>query len=91
MLRFKSYTYERLLMIPVDLKNQLQAGTSEFALNQVVDEMDLSIFEGGFRNDEARDERITLHSSGWASPRKLARLRPRFWWQSDPHSAGVFS
>jgi len=50
--RFKPYSYEQMLMIPVDLKNQLQPGTFEFALNEIVDEMDLSIFDGRFSNDE---------------------------------------
>jgi transposase len=50
--RFKPYSYEQMLMIPVDLKSQLQPGTFEFALNEIVDEMDLSIFDGRFHNDE---------------------------------------
>jgi hypothetical protein len=50
--RLKPCSYEQMLMIPVDLKRQLQAGTFEFALNEIVDEMDLSIFDGCFRNDE---------------------------------------
>jgi len=49
---FKPYSYEQMLMIPVDLKNQLQPGTFEFALNKIVDEMDLSVFDGRFCNDE---------------------------------------
>jgi hypothetical protein len=49
---FKPYSYEQTLLIPVDLKNQLQPGTFEFALNEIVDEMDLSVFDGRFRNDE---------------------------------------
>jgi transposase len=52
MLRFKPYSYEQMLMIPVDLKSQLQPGTFEFALNEIVDEMDVSIFNGRFHNDE---------------------------------------
>jgi transposase len=50
--RFKPYSYEQMLMIPVDLKSQLQPGTFEFALNEIVDEMDLSIFDGRFHNEE---------------------------------------
>ncbi|MDI6809970.1 MAG: IS1182 family transposase [Candidatus Eisenbacteria bacterium] len=81
--RFKPYSYEQMLMIPVDLKNQLQAGTFEFALNGIVDEMDLSIFDGRFRNDEtgapAYDPAILLkivlfaYSRGITSSREIER------------------
>jgi len=80
---FKPYSYEQTLLIPVDLKNQLQPGTFEFALNQVVDEMDLSIFDGRFRNDEtgapAYDPAILLkivlfaYSRGVISSREIER------------------
>jgi len=81
--RLKPYSYEQLLMIAVDLKNQLQPGTFEFALNQVVDGMDLSIFDGRFRNDEtgapAYDPAILLkivlfaYSRGVISSREIER------------------
>ncbi len=81
--RFKPYSYEQMLMIPVDLKNQLQPGTFEFALNAIVDEMDLSIFEGRFHNDEtgapAYDPAILLkivlfaYSRGITSSRQIER------------------
>lgn len=41
MARFKPYSYEQTMLIPVDLKNQLHLGTFEFALNEIIDEMDL--------------------------------------------------
>ncbi len=81
--RFKPYSYEQMLMIPVDLKSQLQPGTFEFALNQIVDEMDLSIFDGRFRNDEtgapAYDPAVMLkivlfaYSRGMVSSREIER------------------
>jgi len=81
--RFKPYSYEQMLMIPVDLKSQLQSGTFEFALNQIVDEMDLSIFDGRFKNDEvgapAYDPRVMLkivlfaYSRGIVSSREIER------------------
>ena len=80
---FKPYSYEQTLLIPVDLKNQLQPGTFEFALNQIVDEMDLSMFDGRFRNDEtgapAYDPAILLkivlfaYSRGITSSREIER------------------
>ena len=81
--RFKPYSYEQLLMIPVDLKNQLHPGTFEFALNEIVDEMDLSIFDGRFSNDEtgapAYDPAILLkivlfaYSRGITTSREIER------------------
>ncbi len=41
--RFKPYSYEQTRFIPVDLKNQLQAGTFEFAVNELINGMDLSV------------------------------------------------
>jgi len=80
---FKPYSYEQTLLIPVDLKNQLQPGTFEFALNEIVDEMDLSVFDGRFRNDEtgapAYDPAILLkivlfaYSRGIISSREIER------------------
>jgi len=81
---FKPYSYEQTLPIPVDLKNQLLPGTVEFALNEIVDEMDLSIFDGRFRNDEtgapAYDPAILLkivlfaYSRGITSSREIERV-----------------
>jgi len=81
--RFKPYSYEQTLLSPVDLKNQLQPGTFEFALNEIVDEMDISIFDGRFRNDEtgapAYDPAILLkvvlfaYSRGITSSREIER------------------
>jgi hypothetical protein len=50
--RFKPYSYEQLLMIPVDLKNQLQPGTFEFALNQVKEDEAIERLRGKVRKIE---------------------------------------
>src|SRR5512136_1982593 len=81
--RFKPYSYEQTRLIPVDLKNQLQPGTFEFALNQIVDELDLSVFDHRFHNDEtgapAYDPAILLkivlfaYSRGLTSSREMER------------------
>ena len=67
--RFKPYSYEQMLMIPVDLKSQLQPGTFEFALNEIVGEMDLSVFDGRFRNDEtgAPADRVSALQKGFST------------------------
>ena len=49
---FKPYSYNQTKMIPIDFSQQLQPGTFEFALNHLVDEMDLSVFDDRFRNEE---------------------------------------
>ena len=81
--RFKPYSYEQMLMIPVDLKSQLHPGTFEFALNAIIDEMELSIFDGRFRNEEtgapAYDPAVMLkivlfaYSRGIVSSREIER------------------
>jgi len=81
--RYKPYSYEQMLMIPVDLKSQLQPGTFEFALNEIIDEMDLSMFDDRFRNEDtgapAYDPAIMLkivlfaYSRGMFSSREMER------------------
>ncbi len=83
MARFKPYSYSQKLMIRIDLNEQLQPGTFEFALNQIVDELDLSVFDHRFHNDEtgapAYDPAIMLrivlfaYSRGITSSRQIAR------------------
>lgn len=53
MARYKYYDYNQLVMVPVSLEDQLMPGTLEYAINHVVEErLDLSIFDGRYRNDE---------------------------------------
>ncbi len=76
---FKPYSYEQTKLIPVDFKNQLQAGTFEFALNQLVDEMDLCIFNDRFQNEEtgapAYDPAILLKTVLFAYSRGITSSR----------------
>lgn len=52
MARYKDYSYEQTVLIPVCFDRQIQAGTFEYALNYIVDnELDLSVFESRFSND----------------------------------------
>lgn len=81
--RFKPYSYEQTRWIPVDFKNQLQPGTFEFAVNEIINEMDLSVFADRFHNDEtgapAYDPAILLkvvlfaYSRGVTSSRDIER------------------
>jgi len=81
--RFKPYSYDQTKLIPVDFKRQLQPGTFEFALNHIIDDMDLTIFHGHFQNEEtgapAYDPAVLLkiilfaYSRGITSSRDIER------------------
>ena len=84
MAKYKPYSYAQGQFIPVHFKKQIQKGTFEYTLNYLIDnELDLSIFDQRFRNDEtgapAYDPRILLkiilfaYSRGITSSRAIAR------------------
>ncbi|MBN1674098.1 MAG: transposase [Kiritimatiellae bacterium] len=72
------------MMVPVSLEAQLEPGTLEYAIHQVVETgLDLSIFEARYRNDEtgrsAIDPKVLVkivlfgYSRGLTSSRSLER------------------
>ena len=82
MARYKTYDYRQRVLLPVSLEEQLMAGTFEFAIHTLVEKrLDLSIFDGKYRNDEtgraAYDPKILLkvvllgYSRGLISSRKI--------------------
>ena len=82
MARYKTYDYRQRVLLPVSLEDQLMPGTLEFAIHTLVEKrLDMSIFEGKYRNDEtgraAYDPKILLkvvllaHSRGLISSRKI--------------------
>ena len=82
MAKFKTYDYRQRVLLPVSLEDQLMPGTLEFALHTLVEKrLDMSIFEGKYRNDEtgraAYDPKILLklvllaYSRGLISSRKI--------------------
>ena len=84
MAKYKSYDYSQSVMIPVSLKDQLMAGTLEFAIHTLVEtRMDTSIFDDRYNNDEtgreAYDPKILLkvvllgYSRGLLSSRQMER------------------
>ncbi len=84
MAKYKPYSYAQGQFIPVFFEKQIQKGTFEYTLSYLVDnELDLSIFDQRFRNDEtgapAYDPRILLkiilfaYSRGITSSRAIAR------------------
>jgi transposase len=84
MARYKDYSYNQMMMVPVSLADQLVPGTLEYAIHHVVEErLDLSIFEERYKNDEtgrkAIDPKVLIkiilfgYSRGMISSRSLER------------------
>ena len=84
MARYKSYSYAQGKFIPVHFEKQILPGTFEYSLNYLVDhELDLSIFDERYRNEEtgstAYDPCILLkiilfaYSRGIVSSRRIAQ------------------
>lgn len=82
MARYKTYDYQQRVLLPVSLEDQLMPGTLEFAIHTLVEKrLDMSIFEGKYRNDEtgraAYDPKVLLkvvllaYSRGLLSSRKI--------------------
>jgi transposase len=84
MAKYREYSYEQEMLLPVSLAQQIQPGTFEYTLNYVVDhEVDLRVFESRYRNDDtgapAIDPAILLkvillaYSRGIISSRRIAQ------------------
>jgi transposase len=84
MARYKEYDYSQGKFIPIHFDKQILPGTFEYSLHYLIDnEIDLSIFDLRYRNDEigapAYDPSILLkiilyaYSRGITSSRKIAR------------------
>jgi transposase len=84
MAKYKAYDYDQLVMIPISLENQLEPGTLEYTINELVEKnIDLSVFEGRYQNDEtgatAINPKVLLkvilfaYSRGMISSRQIER------------------
>jgi transposase len=84
MARYKDYDYKQTKLIPVSFSEQILPGTFEYTLNYLIDhEVDLSVFEARYRNDEtgapAYDPAVLLkiilyaYSRGIISSREIER------------------
>ena len=82
--RYKAYDYDQLVMLPISLENQLEPGTLEYTINELVEnELDLSVFEGRYQNDDtgatAINPKVLLkvilfaYSRGMISSRQIER------------------
>ena len=93
MAKFKTYDYRQRVLLPVSLEDQLMPGTLEFSIHTLVEKrLDMSIFEGKYRNDEtgraAYDPKILLkivllaYSGGWFLLGRSNRPAGRMWFSS---------
>jgi len=81
MAKFKPYNYDQMVMIPITLKEQLEPGTLEYAIHELVEKkIDLSVFEDSFKNDAtgapAFDPKILLKVVLFAYSRGTIGSRP---------------
>jgi transposase len=50
--RYKPYKYDQMVMVPVSFQDQLEAGTLEHTIHELVEHhLDVSVFEGRYQND----------------------------------------
>ena len=50
--RYKPYQYDQMIMVPISLQEQLEPGTLEHTLHELVEHhLDLAVFESRYRND----------------------------------------
>jgi hypothetical protein len=57
--RFKDYSYEQTVFLPINFSKQVLPGTFEYTLHNLIDnELDLSIFEERIHNDETRAPQV---------------------------------
>ena len=81
MAKFKPYDYDQMVMIPISLKEQLDPGTLEYVIHELVEQkIDLSVFENCFKNDDtgapAFDPKILLKIILFAYSRCMVGSRP---------------
>lgn len=85
MARYKDDNRSQLKLIPVSFEQQILPGSFEYSLSYLIDhELDLSLFDQGYRNDEggrpAYDPRVLLklillaYSKGITSSRRIEAL-----------------
>jgi transposase len=84
MAKYKPYNFDQLVMIPISLEDQLEPGTLEYTINELVEKnIDLSVFEGRYQNDDtgatAINPKVLLkvilfaYSRGMISSRQIER------------------
>jgi transposase len=84
MARYKPYKYDQMVMVPVLFQHQLEPGTLEHTINELVEHhIDLSVFEARYQNDSTGAKAIHpklllkvilfAYSRGMISSRQIER------------------
>jgi len=84
MAKYKSYNFDQLVMIPIFLEDQLEPGTLEYTINELMEKnIDLTVFEGRYQNDDTGATAINpnvllkvilfAYSRGMISSRQIER------------------
>lgn len=84
MARYKPYQYDQMVMVPILFQDQLEPGTLEYTLNELVERhIDLSVFEARYQNDNTGAKAIHpklllkvilfAYSRGMISSRQIER------------------
>ncbi len=79
--RYKPYDYDQVILLPITLKDQLEEGTLEHTIHELVDKkINMSVFEQQYNNDEtgapAIDPKILLKVVLLAYSRGITGSRP---------------
>jgi len=84
MARYKPYKYNQMVMVPVSFQDQLEPGTLEYTIHELVEHhVDLSVFESRYQNDNTGARAINpklllkvilfAYSRGMISSRRIER------------------
>src|SRR6266540_1121819 len=84
MAKYKPYQYDQMVMIPISLQDQLEPGTLEHTIHELVEHhIDLSVFESRYQNDNTGAKAINpklllkvilfAYSRGIISSRQIER------------------
>jgi len=84
MARYKRYKYDQMVMVPISFQHQLEPGTLEYTINELVEHhIDLSVFEARYQNDNTGAKAIHpklllkvilfAYSRGMISSRQIER------------------
>jgi transposase len=81
MAKYKPYNYDQVIMLPITLKDQLEPGTLEHTIHELVEKnIDMSMFEERYKNDDtgapAIDPKILLKVILFAYSRGTIGSRP---------------
>ena len=79
MARYKPYKYDQMVLVPVSFQEQLEPGTFEYTLNELVEKhLDLSVFEARYQNDHTGARAIHPEAATQSDPVRLFAWHDQF-------------